>query len=96
VGSVAPTGDALEPFHLVDVDAELDQWVRGFVRHLVACDYSAATCRSYLPAAHVGADPTHRPIVADAMAVLVRSHRFVVHAIGGIDHGGLPTTTSRA
>lgn len=40
VGSVAPTGDALEPFHLVDAGGEVDQWVRGLVR---------VTCRSYLP-----------------------------------------------
>lgn len=46
-GTVEVTGDALEPVRLVDVDGLVDEPVGRFVRHLVACDYSAATCRSY-------------------------------------------------
>lgn len=37
-----------EPFQPHDVDGEVDWPVGEFVRHLVACDYSAASCRSYL------------------------------------------------
>ncbi|HTF48426.1 MAG TPA: site-specific integrase [Pseudonocardia sp.] len=48
LGSVVATGDPREPFQLHDVDREVDWSVGEFVRHLVACDYSAASCRSYL------------------------------------------------
>ncbi|WP_435593859.1 tyrosine-type recombinase/integrase [Nocardia sp. bgisy118] len=48
VGSVVVTADPLEPARLVDVDGCADEHVRQFVRHLVACDYPATTCRSYL------------------------------------------------
>ena len=47
-GGVVATGDGSEPFQLVDVDGGVDVVVQGFVRHLVACDYSPATVRSYL------------------------------------------------
>ena len=47
LGSVVNTGDLLEPVRLVDVDGAADEPVRQFIRHLVACDYSPATCRSY-------------------------------------------------
>lgn len=47
VGTVETTGDAVEPVRLVDVDGLVDEPVRRFVRHLVACDYRVATCRSY-------------------------------------------------
>jgi len=46
LGSVVVTDDSLEPVRLVDVDGVVDEPVRRFVRHLVACDYSAETCRS--------------------------------------------------
>lgn len=47
LGSVVVTDDPLEPVRLVDADGLVDEPVRQFVRHLVACDYSAQTCRSY-------------------------------------------------
>ncbi|WP_327115074.1 hypothetical protein OHB12_00450 [Nocardia sp. NBC_01730] len=48
VGSVVVTADPLEPARLVDVDGRVDEHMCQFVRHLVACDYPATTCRSYL------------------------------------------------
>jgi integrase len=42
------TDNPLEPAQLVDADGGVDEHVRQFVRHLVACDYSTETCRSYL------------------------------------------------
>ncbi|MFI6998305.1 tyrosine-type recombinase/integrase [Nocardia sp. NPDC050175] len=48
VGSVVVTTDPLEPARLIDVDGRVDEHVRQFVRHLVACDYSPHSCRSYL------------------------------------------------
>lgn len=47
LGAVVVTNDPLEPVRLVDADGAVDEPVRQFVRHLVACDYSAETCRSY-------------------------------------------------
>lgn len=47
VGRVVVSDDPLEPVRLVDVDGVADEPVRQFIRHLVACDYSPATCRSY-------------------------------------------------
>jgi integrase len=46
-GGVEWTGDPGEPVRLVDADGLPDEPVRRFVRHLVACDYSLETCRSY-------------------------------------------------
>ena len=48
IGTVTLTDDLLEPVQLVDADGSVDEAVRQFVRHLVACDYSSATCRSYV------------------------------------------------
>jgi integrase/recombinase XerC len=48
VGAVTLTKDLLEPVQLLDADGAIDETVRQFVRHLVACDYSSATCRSYV------------------------------------------------
>lgn len=48
VGAVTLTEDLLEPVQLLDADGSIDETVRQFVRHLVACDYSSATCRSYV------------------------------------------------
>ncbi len=47
-GAVEVTSDALEPVRLLDDNGRADESVRGFVRNLVACDYSPATCRSYV------------------------------------------------
>lgn len=48
VGSYERLDDPLEPARLVDIDGCVDQPCRQFVRHLVACDYSPETCRTYL------------------------------------------------
>ncbi|MEU4323425.1 tyrosine-type recombinase/integrase [Nocardia fluminea] len=48
IGTVITTDDPIEPACLVDVDGRVDEHARQFVRHLSACDYSPATCRSYL------------------------------------------------
>lgn len=48
VGVVTATEDLLEPVQLLDADGSIDEGVRQFVRHLIACDYSSATCRSYV------------------------------------------------
>ncbi|HTT90490.1 MAG TPA: site-specific integrase [Acidimicrobiales bacterium] len=48
MGTVEATSDILEPVRLLDDDGCADESGRGFVRNLVACDYSTATCRSYV------------------------------------------------
>ncbi|MFC8532071.1 tyrosine-type recombinase/integrase [Nocardia sp. NPDC057227] len=48
IGSVLANGDRGEPARLVDAAGATDEHVAQFVRHLVACDYSPATVRSYL------------------------------------------------
>jgi site-specific recombinase XerD len=47
-GTVEVTSDDLEPVRLLDDRGSPDNSVGGFVRNLVACDYSPATCRSYV------------------------------------------------
>ena len=47
-GTVEVTSDGLEPVRLLDDRGTPDNSVGGFVRNLVACDYSPATCRSYV------------------------------------------------
>lgn len=47
VGAVVTTNDPLEPVGLLDADGAVDEPTRRFVRHLIACDYSTRTCRSY-------------------------------------------------
>jgi len=47
-GTVELTSDGLEPVRLLDDNGCSDESVRGFVRNLIACDYSPATCRSYV------------------------------------------------
>ena len=47
-GTVSFTADVGEPVCLLDDHGVVNDAVRGFVRNLVACDYSPATCRSYV------------------------------------------------
>jgi integrase len=47
-GTVTTTEDLFEPVRLLDGHGVVDEAVRSFVLNLVACDYSPATCRSYV------------------------------------------------